>query len=312
MAILPHSKTTSDKIFSHYKESSDDHRRPHLGASIIGKKCSRELWYTFHWAITPDIPGRIYRLFETGKIEENRIIQNLRDIGIDIQAEKNGEQISFSLFGGHFSGSLDGIASGFTEAPKSKHVLEVKTANGKHFKNLKKHGIKISKPDHYAQCCMYMYALNIDKTYYICVNKNTDEIYQERFPKDPKYAKKLIEKAEKIIFTDGLIPEKSESYECNWCNYKEICAGNTPADVNCRTCAHSTAEASGIWSCKRKRKINLINQKSACENHVFSPRFVPLHPINADPGAGWIEYEGNIINGPGFIASNALWEALNV
>ena len=73
------------------------------------------------------------RLFETGRLEEERLIRNLRRIGVtvlDVDPE-TGRQWHVQAHGGHFGGSLDGVALGIPEAPKTWHVLEFKTHNAK-------------------------------------------------------------------------------------------------------------------------------------------------------------------------------------
>ena len=82
MVALPETPTpTRDAIFDAYEADADTGFRPHLGASQIGKSCERALWYDFRWATPAHFPGRILRLFETGQLEEARLVKNLRRIG---------------------------------------------------------------------------------------------------------------------------------------------------------------------------------------------------------------------------------------
>ncbi|MDP8228358.1 MAG: hypothetical protein P9M15_02770, partial [Candidatus Electryoneaceae bacterium] len=110
--------------------------RSHLGGSIIGRECERELWYSFRWCTVPQYSGRVLRLFETGQLAEERFIENLRSVGVEVhdQDEETGMQYGFTDFGGHFAGSIDGVALGIIEAPKTWHLLEFKTYNDKRFK----------------------------------------------------------------------------------------------------------------------------------------------------------------------------------
>ena len=130
MAPLPDTPSpTRDAIFASYEADRDDGFRPHLGASQIGKACERALWYDFRWVTRSGFPGRILRLFETGQLEEARIVRNLRRIGatvLEVDPE-TGRQWRVEAHGGHFGGSLDGVALGLPEAPKTWHVLEFKT-----------------------------------------------------------------------------------------------------------------------------------------------------------------------------------------
>ena len=83
------------------------------------------------------------RLFETGRLEEERLIRNLRRIGVtvlDVDPE-TGRQWHVQAHGGHFGGSLDGVGLGIPEAPKTWHVLEFKTHNAQEsFAELKQQG----------------------------------------------------------------------------------------------------------------------------------------------------------------------------
>ena len=308
MASLPSfSSLTVSAIYDHYENTVTNFRRPHLGASRIGIPCFRALWYEFRWCLDPEFPGRILRLFETGHREEIRLLKNLKDIGISVQADIAGKQISFKKFGGHFGGSVDGIGTGFLEAPKAQHIIEVKTSNVKSFKDMQKRGIQLSKPVHYAQVCMYMHALSITRAFYFMICKDTDEIYQERVYENTEYATMLTEKAKQIIFTDTP-PEKLENYECRWCPYHDLCSGKKLPLVSCRTCANATPELVGGWSCKHAIIMDLTEQQRGCENHIYIPALVPRMVTDANAIGGWIEYEGGIINGPGYTSSEEMRE----
>jgi hypothetical protein len=63
------------------KENQEDGRREHLGASVIGRKCHRELWYSYRWADIIVHEGRMVRLFERGHLEEYRFCAILEGMG---------------------------------------------------------------------------------------------------------------------------------------------------------------------------------------------------------------------------------------
>lgn len=58
--------------------------RRHLGASLIGRKCKRELWYKYRWATKGNFPGRVMRLFGRGHLEEYRFLRWLRLVGLEV------------------------------------------------------------------------------------------------------------------------------------------------------------------------------------------------------------------------------------
>lgn len=59
--------------------------RPHLGGSLIGRPCDRELWYSFRWAAKPSHEARMLRLFARGQREEAQFIRYLRRIGLEVR-----------------------------------------------------------------------------------------------------------------------------------------------------------------------------------------------------------------------------------
>ena len=123
-------------IYAHYEQQARE-RRSYLGGSRIGVECRRALWYEWRWYKIIEFPGRILRLFETGHREEERIIENLRTVGVDI----TGTQDGFSCFGGHVQGHIDGIAQGIPGTDRS-HILECKTMNKRGFNALLKKGME--------------------------------------------------------------------------------------------------------------------------------------------------------------------------
>ena len=46
----------------------------HLGASILGRDCPREIWYSFRWVHREKHEPRMLRLFIRGHLEEPRFI----------------------------------------------------------------------------------------------------------------------------------------------------------------------------------------------------------------------------------------------
>lgn len=292
---LPEESLTVTRIFEEYKKVGDyEPTRGYLGASIIGHSCERYLWYCFRQCCMPNFKGRMYRLFETGDREEERMVANLEAIGCLVHdhvegppgscytlEERKQRQFEVSALGGHFSGHMDGCALGIPEAPKTWHVLEFKTHNEKSFKKLVKEGVKKSKPMHYAQMQAYMHLTGMKRALYLAVNKNTDELYSERVRYDKDFCLALMEKAKRVI-TAQEPPQRAfnrrDYYECNWCDAKTICWG--PADsepalpvksLSCRQCCHATPmldKEKAEWNC---RKHNGPTSRTPCKAHLCLP-----------------------------------------
>lgn len=71
-------------INSKLERDQDVSGRRHLGGSLIGRKCKRELWYSFRWALPPRHSGRMLRLFNRGHREEDRFVEWLRSVGVEL------------------------------------------------------------------------------------------------------------------------------------------------------------------------------------------------------------------------------------
>lgn len=302
---------TVTKIFQKYVDRNGDWRRPHLGASLIGTVCERSLWYTFRWCTNPNFSGRMLRLFDSGYQQEPRLVKDLRDVGVTVYEldPETGKQIHFEMFGGHYAGSCDAIAQGFEES-KAWHVLEFKTASTKSYSKISGSGVQIAKPLHFYQMQQYMSWAGLDRAYYLCVNKDNDEIYGERVHLNKDIPERLEQKAQRVIFAQSPgqpISDNDKHPECRFCTHKGVCRGKLP-EVNCRTCAMVTPEENGTWTCKG-RVLCLDEQKAVHTCHVFIPALVGREPTDSDPEAGTISY-GEVVNGPGAIPSGELEEWL--
>ncbi len=296
MAELPLTKT----VAAIYATKENSGHRPHLGASQIGGNCERKMWYIFRHCKSPQFDGRMIRLFETGQMEERRIIQELRESGVQIWAidPKTKKQFEFKEFGGHFAGSLDGVARNVPEAPATAHVLEIKSHNDRSFKDLVKKGVTLSKPEHYCQIQVYMHEMKLIRALYVAVNKNTDEIYAERIKYNKEFALLLLEKAKAVICADApgeRIADKEGTFACKFCDFKDLCWKHELPEINCRTCCHSTPNLeNGLWDCDVGE-----DTKQGCHKHIFIPSLLPWDPVDADETEGWIKYSNDLINGPG-------------
>ena len=86
------------------------------------------------------------------------------------------------------------------EAPRTWHVIELKTHNARSFAELRTHGVQKAKPEHWAQMQVYMHLTGLTRALYLAVCKDTDALYAERVRIDHAEAERLIERAGRIIF----------------------------------------------------------------------------------------------------------------
>jgi hypothetical protein len=296
MAAVPTSQHTTATAIVRWYESKEQENRPHMGASLIGHHCQRYIWLTWRWALKPEFPGRILRLFSTGQREEPRLIEELRGIGATVwdKDPETGDQFRVSACNGHFGGSLDGIGKGLPEAPKSAAVLEFKTHNDKSFNELEKSKVKGSKPQHFDQMQIYMGLMDIDRALYMGVNKNTDAVYTEWVEFDKDHFAVLMARAQSLIEQTSSPEPLSRDpsyYLCKMCSFHKHCHSGVAAEVNCRTCCHSSPVENAEWSCgHHKKQIDDKAQRAGCEAHLMIPSLIPYaEPV--DGGESWIAYK---------------------
>lgn len=292
-------------IYKAYEDGQKDWRRDHLGASTIGdEKCGRALWYSFRWVRHPRHEGRLLRLFETGQMEEVRVIRNLESIGVAVAKNPDGGQFHVVFLGGHFGGSTDAILRNVPGAPKTEHIGEFKTASKKKFEEFCSKGVRVANPGYFAQMQVYMLGRKLKRALFLVVCKDDDRIHTERVHFDSKYARGLVEHARVVISSPtplGRISDDPTWFECRFCTYHEHChaADFSRLERNCRTCTYSTPRENGTWHCARHDSIrSSTDQRHGCSYHVFVPHLLePWTVIDASDGdaAGmpWVLYERN-------------------
>jgi len=290
MATMP--DKTAKKITAWYEAKTETHRE-HLGASLIGHHCDRYLWLTFRWADTPQFSGRLRRLFDTGKREEPRVYKELRAIGVELHTEDDGKQIECRDLMGHFGGSVDGIGKGFVEGPNTWAVLEVKTSNDKAFSDLRNQGVKRCKPQHFAQMQTYMGLMKLGYAMYLCVNKNTDDLYSEWVAYDENEFVGITIKSSMIVTSSRPKPRISDdpaNWLCKMCDMHALCHQEKMAEFNCRTCVNATPVEDGKWMCEMQKKhLSADEQRTGCDSHMFIPDLVPAAEA-IDANEAHIEY----------------------
>lgn len=303
MSKLPDPVNTIATMIDQYHASKKSKPRPHMGVSLLGHHCDRWLWINFRWAVVEDFDGRILRLFRRGHSEEDTIIRDLRNIGVDIRSSQKRVD-----FGNHVSGSLDGvIEKGVPEAPKARHVAEFKTHSKKSFDDMVKNGVEKSKPMHFIQMQVYMHGTSINRALYLAVCKDDDRIYTERVKYDKKVAEDAIIRGKRIAMSDRM-PEPCSSdpswYQCKFCPAHSFCHKAEPTKrINCRTCAHSTAMADSTFRCERHDADAIPEdfQHEGCDDHILHPDMVPWVMEGSDDGHSvkWKIGDKWVVNGEG-------------
>lgn len=188
-------------------------RRTYLGMSQIGKPCMRELWLDFNGYPRHRLDGQTARILEFGRAREEAIIMDLSLAGYEVF----NRQLEFWKFDGKFGGHCDGLIEG--PGLPDVHVLEIKTANDKNFKAIKKDGIKVAKPVYYVQAQCYLGFANILYALFVVENKNNQELYMERVPFEDEAFKKTMENAKAIVESTRPFSKIEDRKDCKWCDF---------------------------------------------------------------------------------------------
>lgn len=235
---------------------NDEPHRNHLGASLIGHECSRYLWYNFRWVKREYVPARNGRLFNRGHREEQRMIEFLQGIGFKVRShDEQGKQLRISSCGGHFGGSQD---AELIHPQLGTGLGEFKTSGtGRKFSEIVEKGVKLAKPQHWAQMCTYGRARGYTWAIYMCANKNDDDLHVEYVKLDWNAGLHAEQRANDII-TAQLPPEKCTSSPAYWlcksCPFKGPCWQGEAFEKNCRSCVNAIPVDGAQWVCK------LVNQ----------------------------------------------------
>ncbi len=276
-----------------------EERRHHLGASVIGDKCGREIWYKFRWAF-PGQPhkAQLLRLFGRGHREEVEIIKLLREAGVTVYAAGESGELKDSLrisdVDGHFGGTPDAVGVGVPDCPPELPVLlEFKTYNDKRFQELKADGVMTSAWEYFIQMQIYMEKHKLTCALFIAANKNDDELYFEIVHANAPQAQQYIDRARLLIYAEEPPPRIADSiarFPCKFCDFKHICHTEDFPAVNCRTCCHATPTTDGKWSCARGNAG--IADQSGCSEHIYDPRwFDGWTVVDGDFDANWIKID---------------------
>lgn len=183
--------------------------RRYLGMSEIGDECERRLWLKYHTDFREIHSGQTLRRFDTGHTIERRVVRDLRAAGFTVSAR----QLKFSTLKGAFKGHCDGIVEGLIEAPKTPHILEVKSSNDKWYREFTKNGMA-SNTRYAAQIHLYMRFAGLTRGLFILENKNDSARYMERVHYDETIADAHIDKARRII--DAATPPIGISSRPDW------------------------------------------------------------------------------------------------
>lgn len=279
---------------------SDQGDSPFIRVSKAHHECARSIWLDFRWAnaSSEGWSARMLRLFATGVMQEERILDDLQSIGVVVHRvdPKTREQFVVDI-AGYIRGHMDGVALGIPEGPKTWHLLECKTANEKNFNAIKTKGIAKAKPDHWMQIQLYMLGAGLERCLYFLLNKNTDEEHVERINFDLEFTERAVARLVSIAESPrppGRIhddPAARTNFHCRFCRHLSLCHEGAMARANCRTCISSRPRPGGNWWCDLwAHELTPEAQDVGCSAHLFIPDLVAGEQVDADDVARTVTY----------------------
>jgi hypothetical protein len=206
-------------------QTPQDSPRRYIGASGIGKKCNRAIWYSYMGAASEAPPPSLKTSFDIGKRLEGLLLDYMEQAGLHIvhPSIENDflllQDDTYPLFQGH--------ADAFLMLPdESPVVVEIKTAKCSSFKQFQNKGLRGWQETYYAQLQSYMGMSGYKRGVLLAVNKDTSELHHEWVKYDDIYYHELKTKARAIMLCEEP-PEKINRsplyFLCNTCSFKRVC-----------------------------------------------------------------------------------------
>jgi hypothetical protein len=223
-------------------EAAAEPRRTYLGASSLGDKCERKLWYQFNGYPSAQRRANLIYAAQDGHRSEAVMAERLRKVpGIELWTlDEQGNQYGFTDYDRRFAGHIDGMIRGILQAPKTLHVWENKALNEKRFKEFRKaldnFGEKqcLANFDFkwYTQSQLYMGYFDVTRHYLTACYAGAREALSCRTEFDRAFFDASRAKALRIIEAKeppARLSERPEFFECRWCEFREVCHSLKPA-----------------------------------------------------------------------------------
>lgn len=274
-----------------------------LRCSGIGEKCDRRLWYALRWAHPEeDFEPRTRRIFANGNDREERMVEFLTAAGMTV----SGRQSRVTLAGGALTGSIDGIVENVPEAPKTPHLLEIKTMKASRYEAWWRKGVEATDPKYYAQMQCYMMGLGLTRALFLVENQDTREIECQRVEFDPAYALMTEARAARIFHADkppARISDDPKWFECRFCPAFAVCHESAWPLRNCRTCYAMEGGLSAPHCGHTGMPVDPAAQLVGCGAHVYLPPLVNGEVVTAELASGKITYR--MADGSAFVDGGA-------
>lgn len=161
---------------------------------------------------------------------------------------------------GHFGGSLDDMAFNLKYELPHPVLCEFKTSGtgARKFGDLLERGVRLAKPVHWAQMCVYGFKRALNFAIYMCINKNDDDLHIEFVELDHNLGSLMVQRAGDIIWSQ-LPPERCSSnpayWLCKFCVMRGPCWQQELPNKNCRSCRFAKPDKDAQWYCGKYQNI---------------------------------------------------------
>jgi len=211
-------------INQYYSDRQKDREQHHFYISNAGK-CPRATFFKFKKAPREEMEPRVLRIFDHGDHIHQLIMKPLLSIrGIHVVASEVNIPPQEII-----SGRADAIISD----GKDLYVLDIKSINGMIFNSLNE-----PKSEHIDQIQLYLHFFKQKKGILLYVNKDTQELKEFFVDYNLQHAQSLLdtlvdlkEKIDANVIPPR-IPGWPDYWECQYCQFKEICAMAGKGDVS--------------------------------------------------------------------------------
>lgn len=226
-------------------ENAKQTPRTYLGGSRLGVECERALGFEFHHHPKDEgreFSGKIVRVFDRGHDNEERMAAYLRAAGFTLLTERpDGKQFGFytardpetgeARIAGHCDGIITAAPAWFIAAGgKVPCLWENKCLGAKGWNDLKRKGVKVSKPVYYAQMQIYQAYLDIaeNPALFTAMNADSGEVYAELAPFDHATAQACSDRGARVVSARDprdlpRIAKEPTDFRCRFCDFSVTC-----------------------------------------------------------------------------------------
>lgn len=206
-------------------ESTERDVRDYIGASLIGNKCERHIYYSLTGQ-SAKYPPKALLAFETGHALE-AMIKDLICKSLPAGLILFDAPEYFSDTVPSLKGHPDGLI--LDKRDMETYILEIKTANHASFTQIVNRGVKHAKPQYYDQVQVYMGLSKLLYAIFVIFDKDTSQMNEEIVTFEPYHFEMLEKKALKIseLVASRTIPPKLSSdptwHICKMCCFHAVC-----------------------------------------------------------------------------------------